>query len=43
MATVSRAGRYDSLGTAVTILAETFPYLAFREQRLNMVGLRFSH
>jgi hypothetical protein len=39
MATVSRGERYDSFGTAVTILAETFSYLAFRQQRFNMAGL----
>jgi len=31
MAAVSRGGRYDSFGTAVTILVETFPYVAFRQ------------
>lgn len=40
MAAVSRGGRYDSFGTAVTILSETFPYVAFKHWRFDMAALR---
>jgi hypothetical protein len=43
-AAVSRGGRCDSFGTALTILAETFPSCRFYTAALNMAGLgRLSH